>query len=41
MYCSDFNALQQKYANAKSGEDLDIKRSLNVIAKLFNMCDES
>lgn len=41
MYCSDFNALQQKYANAKSGEALEIKRSLNVIAKLFNMCDES
>lgn len=41
MYCSDFNALQQKYANAKSGEDADIKRSLDVIAKLFNMCDES
>ncbi len=41
MYCSDFNSLQQKYANAKSSEDLDIKRSLDVIAKLFNMCDES
>lgn len=41
MYCSDFNSLQQKYANAKTAEDLDIKRSLNVIAKLFHMCDES
>jgi len=41
MYCSDFNALQQKYANAKSPEELDIKRSLDVIAKLFKMCDES
>ena len=41
MYCSDFNNLQQKYANAKSPEDLDIKRSLDVIAKLFQMCDES
>lgn len=41
MYCSDFNALQQKYANAKSPEDMDIKRSLDVIAKLFHMCDES
>ena len=41
MYCSDFNALQQKYANAKSPEEANIKRSLNVIAKLFDMCDES
>lgn len=41
MYCSDFNALQQKYANAKSGRDAEIKRSLDVIAKLFQMCDES
>ena len=41
MYCSDFEALQQKYANAKSGDELDIKRSLDVIAKLFQMCDES
>jgi len=41
MYCSDFNSLQQKYANAKSPADLDIKRSLDVIAKLFAMCDES
>ncbi len=41
MYCSDFIALQQKYANAKSGDELDIKRSLDVIAKLFQMCDES
>lgn len=41
MYCSDFNALLQKYANVKSGDDLDIKRSLDVIAKLFHMCDES
>lgn len=41
MYCSDFNALQQKYATAKSPGDQDIKRSLDVIAKLFNMCDES
>ena len=41
MYCSDFNNLQQKYANAKTPEDLDIKRSLDVIAKLFEMCDES
>ena len=41
MYCSDFNALQQKYASAKTPEDMDIKRSLDVIAKLFTMCDES
>lgn len=41
MYCSDFNSLQQKYAAPKSAEDADIKRSLDVIAKLFNMCDES
>ena len=41
MYCSDFNNLQQKYANPKSPEELDIKRSLDVIAKLFQMCDES
>ena len=41
MYCSDFNLLQQKYASAKTPEDLDIKRSLDVIAKLFQMCDES
>lgn len=41
MYCSDFQQLQQKYANAKTPEELDIKRSLDVIAKLFNMCDES
>ncbi len=41
MYCSDFNALQQKYANAKAGDELEIKRSLDVIAKLFQMCDES
>lgn len=41
MYSAEFNALQQKYANAKSPEELDIKRSLDVIAKLFKMCDES
>lgn len=41
MYCSDFNNLQQKYADAKTQEDREIKRSLDVIAKLFNMCDES
>ncbi len=41
MYCSDFNALQQKYAAPKTPEDMEIKRSLDVIAKLFNMCDES
>ena len=41
MYCSDFNMLQQKYAAAKTPEDMQIKRSLDVIAKLFNMCDES
>ena len=41
MYCSDFNALQQKYAAAKTRDDAEIKRSLGVIAKLFNMCDES
>ncbi len=41
MYCSDFNALQQKYANAKTGTDLEIKRSLDMIAKLFAACEES
>ena len=41
MYCSDFNALQQKYASAATLEEKEIKRSLDVIAKLFNMCDES
>lgn len=41
MYCSDFNSLQQKYAHPKTAEEMDIKRSLDVIAKLFNMCDES
>ncbi len=41
MYCSDFNLLQQKYAAPQSPEEKDIKRSLDVIAKLFNMCDES
>lgn len=41
MYCSDFNLLRQKYANPKTSEEIDIKRSLDVIAKLFNMCDES
>lgn len=41
MYCSDFHLLQQKYAAPKSPEEMDIKRSLDVIAKLFNMCDES
>lgn len=41
MYSAEFNALQQKYANAKSPEELEIKRSLDVIAKLFKMCDES
>ena len=41
MYCSDFNLLQQKYAHPQTPEDKEIKRSLNVIAKLFNMCDES
>ena len=41
MYSAEFNALQQKYANAKTPEELEIKRSLDVIAKLFKMCDES
>lgn len=41
MYCSDFNLLQQKYAQPQTPEDKEIKRSLDVIAKLFNMCDES
>ena len=41
MYCSDFNALRQKYATAVTTEDRDIKRSLDVIAKLFSICDES
>ena len=41
MYCSDFNMLQQKYAKPTTSEEVDIKRSLDVIAKLFNMCDES
>ncbi|MBQ8768670.1 MAG: hypothetical protein IJZ15_03345 [Oscillospiraceae bacterium] len=41
MYCSDFNSLQRKYADAKSPDDMDIKRSLDVIRRLFDMCDES
>lgn len=41
MRCSDLELLLEKYADATSKEEIYIKRTLEDIAKLFDVCEES